>query len=61
MPILSVMMRMAEFWGCRLHNLNPCESTRRCKTRAKEWFLTAEEMARLNAVLTRDTFRGTLA
>ena len=56
MPTLSVMMRMAELWGYRTHNSNPCKNTRRYKTQAKERFLTADEMARLNAVLTRDEF-----
>ena len=56
MPTLSVMMRMAELWGYRVHNSNPCKNTRRYRTEPKECFLTAEEMARLNAVLTRDEF-----
>ena len=56
MPVLSVMMRMAELWGYRAHNTNPCKRTRRYKTKPKERFLTAEEMARLNAVLIRDEF-----
>ena len=56
MPTLSVMMRMAELWGYRPHNSNPCKNTRRYKTQAKERFLTADEMGRLNAVLTRDEF-----
>ena len=56
MPILSVMMRMAELWGYRRHNSNPCKKTMRYRVQAKERFLTAEEMARLNAVLTRDEF-----
>jgi len=56
MPVLSMMMRMAELWGYRPHNSNPCKNTRRYKTQAKERFLTADEMARLNAVLTRDEF-----
>ncbi|MCY3856853.1 MAG: integrase arm-type DNA-binding domain-containing protein, partial [Rhodospirillales bacterium] len=25
MPVLSVMMRMAELWGYRVHNTNPCK------------------------------------
>ena len=29
MPVLSVMMRMAELWGYRPHNSNPCKNTRR--------------------------------
>jgi len=56
MPTLSVMMRMAEPWGYRAHNSNPCKNTRRYKTPPRERFLTADEMARLNAVLTRDEF-----
>ena len=56
MPALCVMMRMAEVWGYRPHNSNPCKKTRRYRTEPKERFLTAEEIARLNAVLTRDEF-----
>ena len=55
-PVLSMMMRMAELWGYRAHNSNPCRNTRRYKMKPTERFLTAEEMARLNAVLTRDEF-----
>ena len=56
MPVLSVMMRMADLWGYRPHNSNPCKNTRRYRTELKERFLTAEELARLNAVLARDAF-----
>ena len=56
MPVLSVMMRMAELWGYRRHNTNPCKNTRRYKMKPMERFLTVEEMARLNSVLTRDEF-----
>ena len=56
MPVLSVMMRMAELWGYRPHNSNPCKNTRRYKTAPKERFLAPGEMARLDAVLTRDEF-----
>ena len=56
MPTLSVMMRMAELWGYRAHNTNSCKRTRRYRMKPKERFLTEEEMARLNAVLTRDEF-----
>ena len=56
MPVLSVMMRMAELWGYRRHNTNPCRKTKRYRMKPKERYLTAEEMARLNAVLTRDEF-----
>ena len=56
MPVLSMMMRMAELWGYRVHNSNPCRNTRRYRMKPVERFLTAKEMARLNAVLTRDEF-----
>ena len=56
MPALSVMMRMAELWGYRPHNSNPCKNTRRYRMPPRERYLTPEEMARLNAVLTRDEF-----
>ncbi len=55
-PVLSTMMRMAELWGYRLHNTNPCKNTRRYRMAPKERYLTPEEIARLNAVLTRDEF-----
>ena len=56
MPVLSVMMRMAELWGYRVHNTNPCKKTRRYKMAPKERYLTSGELARLNAVLARDEF-----
>ena len=56
MPALSVMMRMAEIWGYRPHNSNPCKNAKRYRMEPKARFLTAEETARLNAVLTRDEF-----
>ncbi len=56
MPVLSVMMRMAELWGYRRYNSNPCKNAKRYRMQPRERFLTAEEMARLNAVLTRDEF-----
>ncbi len=56
MPTLSVMMKMAELWGYRAHNSNPCRNMRRYRMKPMERFLTAEEVARLNAVLVRDEF-----
>ena len=48
---------MSDFlWGYRPHNSNPCKNAKRYRMQPKERFLTAEEMARLNAVLTRDEF-----
>ena len=57
MPVLSMMMKMAELWGYRARNSNPCRNTRRYRMKPMERFLTADEMARLNAVLTRHEFR----
>ena len=57
MPVLSMMMKMAEQWGYRARNSNPCRNTRRYRMKPLERFLTAGEMARLNAVLTRHEFR----
>ena len=56
MPVLSMMMRMAQIWGYRSHNSNPCKNARRYRMQPRGRFLAAEEMARLNAVLTRDEF-----
>ena len=56
LPVLSMMMKMAEFWGYRVHNTNPCKNTKRFKMTPKERFLSTEEIARLNAVLTGDEF-----
>ena len=42
--------------GIPPHNSNPCKRTRRYRMKPKERFLTADEMARLNAVLARDEF-----
>ena len=56
MPVLSMMMRMAELWGYRVHNTNPCTNTRRFRMTPKERFLSPDEIGRLNAVLTRDEF-----
>ena len=56
MPVLSVMMRMAEVWGYRLHNTNPCKRTRRYPMAPMERYLSPAEFARLNAVLGRDEF-----
>ena len=39
MPVLSMMMRMAELWGYRAHNSNPCKNTRRYRTKPIERFL----------------------
>ena len=51
-----MMMRMAELRDYRRHNSKPRRNTRRYRMEPRERFLTAQEMARLNAVLTRDEF-----
>lgn len=56
MPVLSMMKRMAEVWGCRRRNSMPCRNTKRYRMKPKKRFLTAHKMARLNAVLSRDEF-----
>ena len=56
LSVLSVMMRMAEQWGYRVHNTNPCRGTRRYRRPPMERYLTPKQMARLNAVLARDEF-----
>ena len=56
-PVPSMLMRMAGLWGYRVHNSNPCKSTRHCKMKPKERYLTPYEIARLNALLTRDPRR----
>ena len=56
MPVLSTMMKMAELWGYRPHNSNPCKNAKRYRMKPRERYLSAEEMARLNTVLTRDEF-----
>ena len=56
LPILSVMMGMAEQWGYRMHNTNPCKGMRRYRRPAMERYLKPAEMARLNAVIARDEF-----
>ena len=55
-PVPSMLMRMAGLWGYRVHNSNPCKSTRHYKMKPKERYLTPYEIARLNALLTRDEF-----
>ena len=51
-----MMTRIAELRGYRPHNSNTCKNTKHYRMEPKEWFVTAEEMAQLNAVLTRDEF-----
>ena len=51
MPVLSVMMRMAELWGYRRHNSNPCKNAERFRMELKARFLDIDELARLRRAL----------
>ena len=52
-PILSVIMRQAEFYGYRPEDSNPCKGIKRYGRAGRERFLSAEEISRLAAALTR--------
>ena len=51
LPVLSVIMRQAEIYGCRPVDTNPCTGVRRYRQRGRERFLTVQELHRLGAVL----------
>ena len=51
LPVLSVMMRQAEFWDLRPQGSNPCRDMRRYKTVPRERFLSPDELKRLGFVL----------
>ena len=53
LPVLSVMMRQAEFWDLRPQGSNPCRDMRRYKTVPRERFLSLDELKRLGFVLDR--------
>lgn len=66
MTILNHMLNKAENWGYRLENTNPCRAVRFNRKRKCERFLSAAELGRLGAVLTRvragdDPVRATAA
>ena len=52
-PVLSVIMRQAEVYGYRTEGTNPCAGIKRYRRQGRERFLSAAEMRRLGAVLTR--------
>ena len=56
MPVLSVMMRMAELWGYRPHNSNPCKNAKRYRMQPKARFLAAEENGPAQRCAHRDEF-----
>lgn len=49
--LLSKMFSLAERWGLRPDGSNPCRHIERFKEKARERYLSGEEMARLGAVL----------
>lgn len=51
--LLSKMFNLAERWGCRPNNSNPCRGIEKYREHSRERFLTAEEVVRLDAVLVR--------
>ncbi len=51
LAVLSKMFSLAEVWGWRADGSNPCRHVKRYKERARERFLSPEEIDRLGAVL----------
>lgn len=58
---LSVAMRLAEQWGWRPHNSNPCKGVKPHKETARRRYLNADELARLRAALAQWEEAGPLA
>ena len=50
---LSVAMRLAEQWGWRAHNSNPCKGVKPHKENARRRYLSAQELAQLRGALER--------
>ena len=53
LPILSVILRQAEVYGYRPEDSNPCKDIKRYRRRARERFLSPEEIRRVVEVLSR--------
>jgi integrase len=51
--LLSKMFNLAERWGCRDGHSNPCRGIEKYREHSRERFLTAQEISRLDDVLTR--------
>ncbi len=58
---LSVAMRLAEQWGWRPHNSNPCKGVKPHKETARRRYMSSEELARLRAALALWEEAGPLA
>ena len=53
LPVLSVILRHAEVYGYRPEDSNPCKGIKRYRRRARERFLSPEEIRRVVEVLNR--------
>ena len=53
LPLLSVLMEQAEYYGLRPEGSNPCKGIRQYRLNRRERFLTTDEMHRLGEALCR--------
>lgn len=53
LPVLSVILRQAEVYGYRPEDSNPCKDVKRYRRRARERFLSPDEIRRVVEVLDR--------
>ena len=53
LPVLSVILRQAEVYGYRPEDSNPCRDIKRYRRRARERFLSPDEIRRVVEVLNR--------
>ena len=53
LPVLSVILRQAEEYGYRPEDSNPCKDIKRYRRRARERFLSPDEIRRVVEVLNR--------
>ena len=53
LPVLSVILRQAEVYGYRQEDSNPCKDIKRYRRRARERFLSPDEVRRVVEVLNR--------
>ena len=53
LPVLSVILRQAEVYGYRPEDSNPCKDIKRYRRRARERFLSPDEIRRVVEVLNR--------
>ena len=53
LPVLSVILRQAEVYGYRPEDSNPCKGIKRYRRRARERFLSPDEIRRVVEVLNR--------